>query len=417
MGSGPHTKSRKEIRMKIDSQKAREIDAYLESHPDARVGRWNIEIGGRKRVLDYYSFPTDLLCYNANNGRLGIDRRQWEEDNGRALDGRLAGDATIIHEMLLNLDPDKTAVLTKDLHQKGQMEPGVITHDGVVINGNRRMAVLELLHRDEPSGKWKVLEAVRLPAEIGEQDLWKIEAGLQLSKDKVAEYHPVNELLKIKEGIDRRLSPEEVAAAMYAWKADEIKVALERLALIDRFLEFFGQPGNYGVIKTFGLHEYFIDIQKYVIGPRRHRGKLTGRDKQQRLQYTFALIRAGILMQSSGKRRRKGFTHWDIRNLDKVFSDAHSKAAFVEHLEETKDMRSVPEEAVVEDLRDAVEILRMREERDQPVRLIEKAINALESIDRESEHFYDERVEQAIERLLELAQGIQQQVAKQQVDQ
>lgn len=403
--------------MKIESQRAKAIDGYIESHREARVGRRPIAIGGEKRWLDLYRFPVHLLCYNANNGRLGIERRKWEEENGRPLDGQLPEDANIVRDMLLKLDPPRTEVLKEDLRQKGQMEPGVITYDGIVINGNRRMAVFELLHQKEPTGKWRYLEAVRLPPEISEQDLWKIEAGLQLSRDMVLEYHPVDALLKIKEGIDRGLSPDEVAAAMYAWKADEVKVALKRLKLIDNFLHSWGQAGEYGVIKKFRLSEYFIDIQKYVIGPRRHRPKLARREEAQRLQYTFALIRASCLMPSKGKGARKGITHWDIRKLDKVFSDPHARAAFVGSFKGAKKLHNVPPEVVIDGFRDADEVLRMREDRDKPVRLIEKAIKALESIDRESAHFHGEHVRQAADRLSKLLQGIQEQLAEQQVDQ
>lgn len=403
--------------MKIQSQRAKEIDAYLVSHSGAEIGKWPIEISGEKNVLPFYRFPIELLTYNANNGRLAMDVREWEQTNGRKLDGRQPEDAAIIREMLQGLDQDKTSMLAKDLHNKGQMEPGAITHDGIVINGNRRMAVLELLHQEEPTGKWRFLEAVRLPPEISERDLWRIEAGLQLSKDKVAEYHPVNELLKIKEGIDRGLSPDEVAAAMYAWQANEVKEALDRLKLIDDFLVFFGQKGNYGVIKKFGLHEYFIDIQKRVIAPAARNGQ-TKRDQQKRVKYAFALVRASIL--TPGQRGRKSITHWDIRKLDKIYADAHARAAFVEPLETVKQLHKVAPQEVIDGFNDAVDILRMREERDQPVRLVEKAISALESIDRESEHFCEERVRQAIQRLSALVEAIKQrlieQPAKPQVD-
>jgi hypothetical protein len=395
--------------MRIQSQRAREIDAYLKSHPEAEVGKWPIEIAGVKEILPFFRFPIELLTYNANNGRLAMDIREWEQTNGRKLDGRRPEDGVIIRDMLQGLDQDKTSVLSKDLHQKGQMEPGVVTHDGVVINGNRRMAVLELLHQEEPTGKWRFLEAVRLSPTISERDLWRVEAGLQLSKDKVAEYHPVNELLKIKEGIDRGLSPEEVAAAMYAWKADEIEEALERLRLIDDFLVFFGQKGNYGIIKRFGLHEYFIDIQKRVIAPAVRNGE-PAREQQKRVKYAFALIRASILPHD--RQRRKSITHWDIRKLDRVYTDAHARATFVEPLAEVKELHKVPPEAVINGFNDAIDILRMREERDQPVRLIEKAINALQNIDRQSQHFYDERVRQAMERLSALVQIIEQQLAE-----
>ena len=395
--------------MQLSSERARLID----EHPSlaTEVGKWPMEIGGVKTVLPFFAFPTDILCYNANNGRLAMDRRQWEADNGRRLDGCSREDAAILREMLLTLDEDKTLGLKEDIRKKGQMEPGVISHDGVVINGNRRMAVIEELHGEEPTGKWETLEAVRLPKGISEKDLWKIEAGLQLSKDRVAEYHPVNELLKIKEGVDRALVPEEVAAAMYGWKAEDVTDALERLDLIDSFLAFFGQGGNYGAIKKFGLHEYFVDIQRRVIDPAKRRG-IRKQDIAERVSYAFALIRAGILMQSRGTSRRKGFTHWDIRNLDRVFEDAHAREAFTEQLKAAEDMREVSEEEVVEGFRDAAEILGMTEQRDRPMRLIEKAISALESINTDSEHFRCAEVREAMERLSAVVRVVQDRLAE-----
>lgn len=69
--------------MNINSERANAIDAYLGSHPDAEVGRWPLEIGGRKEILPFYRIPIkDLLCYNVNNGRLAMDVREWEKVNG-----------------------------------------------------------------------------------------------------------------------------------------------------------------------------------------------------------------------------------------------------------------------------------------------------------------------------------------------
>jgi hypothetical protein len=401
--------------MNIQSQRAKDIDAYIESHDDVKIGNWPVEIAGQKQILPYYKFPLKLLRYNVNNGRLAMERQQWEKDQGRALDLSQPDDVMVIRDILLGLDRDQTEALKKDLSQKGQMEPGVITHNGVVINGNRRMALLEVLHESEPTGRWKCLEAVRLPATISQSDLWKIEAGLQLSKGKITEYHPVNELLKIKQGIDAGLSPEEVAAAMYGRTVDEVKKALERLELIDNFLLFWGKGGTYGLIKTFGLHEYFVDIQNNII-PQWEREGLPNRQRHDQLTYAFALIRAGVLFAQRGqadKRKKKGITHWDIRDLRKIFSDAHAKDAFLEHLGKTKaeQLRSISEATVIEDFRSAQDVLSMREQRDQPIKLIERATKALESIDRESRHFREERVKQAIAKLLQLIQDIDQELA------
>ena len=395
--------------MKIQSERAREIDAYIETHPEAKVANWQIEIAGVKEILPFYKFPLRLLRYNANNGRLAMDKQQWERENERSLDACQPDDAAIIRKLLLDLDPEKTKVLKEDLHKKGQMEPGVISHDGFVINGNRRMAVLEELHSQEPTGKWETLDAMRLPPTISDKDLWKIEAGLQLSKDKIAEYHPVNELLKIKQGLATGLRPKEIAAAMYGRTLEEVEDAMRRLELIESFLEFFGGPGNYGVIKHFGLHEYFKDIQKYVVASAKRRG-LSKSQLAKDLHYTFALLRAHILESKRADKKKGGITHWDVRKLGKIFPDPFASDAYLEHLKEAKSLSDVPTDTVIEDFQNAVEVVAMQEQRDQPVRLIEKAIRSLESIDRRSEHFHEGRVTEAIEKLLKLVHEIQQEL-------
>jgi hypothetical protein len=401
--------------MNIQSERAQQIDLYIQknynlSHQEE--GRWPIEISGLKVILPFYKFPISLLNYNVNNGRLAMEVRDWEIKNERILNANLENDAAIIRDLLLSLDKIQTDLLEKDLENKGQMEPGVITHDGYVINGNRRMAILEKLHQNTATGKWEYLEAVRLPPTISQKDLWKIEAGLQLSKDKVAEYHPVNELLKIKQGIDAGLKPKEVAAAMYGRTEIEIGEALERLELIDEFLDFFGQHENYGLIKKFGLHEHFIDIQKTILSVGKRKG-LPRRERQLNLEMAFALIRASILVQNQldqSKRRKKGITHWDIREFGKVIEDSNAKGTYKEYLTKNgktlKDIRSVQPEMVIEGFKAAKEVIENKEDRDKPVLLIEKAIKALESIDRNSEHFHGDRVKKSLDRLLEKAREL-----------
>lgn len=396
--------------MKIQSERAKEIDAYINTHPDAKQGDWPIAIAGEKEILPFYRFPIGLLRYNANNGRMAMEVREWEEKN-RTLDACQPDDVTVIRKMLLKLDLEKTKVLKDDLRKKGQMEPGVITHDGFVINGNRRMAVLEELHREEPTGKWKFLEGVRLSPTVSEKDLWKIEAGLQLSQDKVADYHPVNELLKIKQGMATRLTLEEVTAAMYGRTVNWVKDAIDRLEMIENFLQFFGQPGNYGLIKKLGLHEYFVDIQKSVV-PAAIREGLPKRQIAKRLYYAFALIRAHVRLQSKKvDKKQRGITHWDVRKLGKIFSDARAEAALLEHLGKAKKIHDVPEDIVIEDFHDADEVIDMK--RYQPVRLIEKAIKALESIDRQNEQFRKESVKEAIAKLSKLVEDIERELTEQ----
>ncbi len=396
--------------MNIESERTKELQAYISKNFDAKLGEWPLEVDGNVGRYPFYRLPVSLLRYNVNNGRLAMEVREWMNTHHRTLDANDPDDAKEIRNLLLSLDEKDTNILKIDLNSKGQIEPGVITHDGYVINGNRRMAILHSLHEEMPSGKWEYLDAILLPPNISEKSLWKIEAGLQLSKDKIAEYHPVNELLKIKQGIDAGLKPIEVATAMYGRTEEEIESALERLELIDEFLDFFGQPSNYGLIKKFGMHEHFIDVQKTVLGPAK-RQSLPKREIHKHLGGAFALMRAGILIQSDvKKKRKKGVTHWDIRALGKIYGDTDAQLEYMNHLvtpnKEKGNLSSIDPEIIIEGFDFAQEVLSNKENRDRPLKLIEKAIKAIESIDRNNKHLKEDRVASAIARLQKLVTNL-----------
>ena len=176
-----------EVTMEIVSERSLQIQEFVNSVSEDNIEKWPIEIRGKKEKLNYYNFPIKLLRYNVNNGRLAMEVGQWVQENGRQLDSSFPEDAKTIRDLILSLDEAKTKELREDLLKVGQMEPGAITHDGVVINGNRRMALMEYLHEEiDSSGKWLYLDAILLPPDISQPEQWKIEAGLQLSKDKVA---------------------------------------------------------------------------------------------------------------------------------------------------------------------------------------------------------------------------------------
>jgi hypothetical protein len=390
----------------LTSIKADEISSYFNANPDAKIGNWPLEIGGVKKILPYYRVPIKYLVFNVDNGRLAMEVREWQKNNNRALDANQPEDAKVICELLLNLDKTQTDLLLDDLESKGQMEPGVITNDGIVINGNRRMALLEQLQKKTPTGKWDYLEAVRLEPNVSQQDLWKIEAGLQLSKDKKAEYHPVNELLKIKQGIQAGLNSKQIAAAMYGKTEIEINEDIERLELIEDFLSFMKQEMNYGLIKKFGYHEYFIDIQKNLLNAWKRKG-VRSQDRQKKLLFVFALLRANIkLLGNDSRKKKKGLTHWDIRELGKIFDDPSAEATFEEHLKKSttkqSDLLSVDPEIIFEDFRGAKEVIENREDRDKPIILIDKAIKALQSIDTKSIHNRGDSIKAKLNQLREI---------------
>jgi hypothetical protein len=367
--------------MAIHSKRAEQIDAYIDSHKTSCIkGKQKVEIKGKIEFLYSYMLPLNLLQYNHENRRFNLEIQEFETQIGRTLDPEDKEDVKKIKELLLQ-DKIEAEKLYYDLKQLGeQREVAAITHDGIVVNGNRRMATIEELHIESPS-KWDELWVIRLPEDISEKDLWKIEAGLQLSKEKVAEYGPVNNLLMIFEGHKAGLSHSEIAASMYGWSEEQVRTDLERLGLIDIFLQFLGQPKNYGVIKRFQLSEHFIDIQKGLVKKLKDSGA-PKKELMKKLEIVFLFLRARITKPDS-----ISISHYDVRNICKILQDQKASDALTDTFEKYKDIRQIPIEKLVDNLDTACDVKKNREDELKPGKLIDRAISALNGIDRKGKHF------------------------------
>lgn len=367
--------------MPTNSKRAQEIDAYISNHDCAR-GKQKVVINGQVRPLESYSIPWIHLQYNHENSRFNLEIAEEETRIGRKLDPTDSDDVKKIKELLL-LDENEAKKLKDDLVKIGeQTEVAAITFDGIVVNGNRRMATLEKLHEDEPTGKWENLWVVRLPHDISESDLWKIEAGMQLSKAKVADYGPVNNLLMIAEGKKAGLSNAEIAASMYGWTEKQVAIDLERLNLIEVFLDFFGQPRNFGLIKKFRLHQHFIELQKSLVDPLNSSG-VSAREKIRKLHTAFLYLRGTILQPET-----LSITYHQVRSLGKILQDPDATSALEDSFSSyKKDVRKVPFEKLAENFDKAVDVRKDKSDKDKPGKLVDRAITALNNIDRTSAHY------------------------------
>ena len=66
-----------------------------------------------------------------------------------------------------------------ELEEQGQIDPGLITRDGLLVNGNTRAAaLLQLSHIERAKG----IKVAVLPPGIGEDDILDLELNLQMVK-------------------------------------------------------------------------------------------------------------------------------------------------------------------------------------------------------------------------------------------
>ena len=218
---------------------------------------------GKKRELPVYRIPIKHLYFSIENGRYADKMIQLHADHPEAdIDPKKAKWRDEIWKMLKGEYPgtekDKEAFQTfkEDIEAREQLNPGVALYDGGVLDGNRRFAALrELQETQKNSTRFDYFDAVILDADVGEEDRWRIEAGLQIGRDEKLDYSPINRLLKIKQGLDlfkKSGKPEQIIAhTLIGIPESEIKWDIDKIRLIDAYLDFLKRPGQYQLVGGF----------------------------------------------------------------------------------------------------------------------------------------------------------------------
>lgn len=165
--------------------------------------RESLKIEWRNQPLniEVIDMPTDSLYYNPGTHRI---RAQRSHDPGldRTLDANpWSPESQDYLHFLLKAKPSKPdetdpefEELKKSIKGFGQNDPGLITRDGVLVNGNTRRAALKEL------GQQTIRVGV-LPGDCTWADISAVELSLQLRKDHRRDYSYINRLLAIEEQV------------------------------------------------------------------------------------------------------------------------------------------------------------------------------------------------------------------------
>jgi len=247
--------------MRINSQNTKKIDSYIRDYKTQADlnDTEKVRIQSKVTKIPIYRLPIDHLYYNVENGRFAKEYLNIKKKLKRELSSENPDDVKEIEKMLEAQSPSKTLWLKDDIKTMGQQEAGIITHDGFVINGNRRMCVLNILAKE--NSDYGYMNVARLPDNVGEDDIYKIELGKQMARDQKLDYGPINELLKIEHGIKSKLTPEQIAVTI-GYTKEEIEEKMERLELIREYLDFIGQPDNFEAVED--INDHFIDLENHL---------------------------------------------------------------------------------------------------------------------------------------------------------
>ncbi|MFB9684656.1 transcriptional regulator [Amycolatopsis plumensis] len=205
----------------------------------------SVEWRGNQVHLDVIQMTVGDLYYNPATHRVRAQR-----SHDPKLDQLVESDpwSTESQEYLgyllqaLPVDPSKTdpafEELLGSLKQYGQTDPGLITRDGILVNGNTRRAALLKV-----GGPQQPIRVAVLPASCDWSDIQDVELSLQLRREHRRDYSYINRLLAIDELVSQGV-PLPVIASTFrttvaACKQDQwvfscIKSMVERSEVVGR---------------------------------------------------------------------------------------------------------------------------------------------------------------------------------------
>ncbi len=159
----------------------------------------------------------------------------------------------LLHRFLLDKARDPGGPVLQELERQGlQTEPLLITADGLLINGNRRLAAMRQLLAQDPArfASFAEITAAVLPADAGSVDLDAIEAALQMAPETKLAYGWINRRLKLRRQRDDLKLPLQTILDAYRMPGPiQLDREIEELALAEDYLaDYCDAPGLYSLV-------------------------------------------------------------------------------------------------------------------------------------------------------------------------
>lgn len=244
-------------------------------------------VKGRYQEFPVARVPQAALIYRFDNGRLAAELEEHVARVANPLKELRAAQETpavqrLLHGLLLKKAEDQRGPIFAELERLGQQtEPLLVLFDGVVVNGNRRLAAMrELIGRDAARyAAFAEIAVTVLPEGTEADEIEYVEAALQMAPETKLGYGWLDRRLKLRRQRDvLRLPVEQIMDAYRIADSSEIQRELGELELAEAFLATYkGEPSRYSAIAEegplfVGLREQLAKLSE----PRRSFWRLAG---------------------------------------------------------------------------------------------------------------------------------------------
>ncbi len=229
----------------------------------------------QKAQLKLVRVDKDILVYRMENFRTYIDQHTYIIQNSRSQDFFLTGQENesvqqLQHEILVALAKkgrvESVTPVYDVLKAEKQREPILITHQGVVVNGNRRLAAMRDLYDENntTNSEFSHIDCLVLPTDTTPDEIVDIEARLQAKPETKLDYDWIGDCLLVQKLIDLRRTPNQIAERLNR-RPQELKNSLAALAEANVYLkDWANAEGDYTRVRD--AEQFFKDMPGSIQG-------------------------------------------------------------------------------------------------------------------------------------------------------
>jgi len=246
----------------------------IENIEDRKIERKSIEWNGELTPMDVFLIPIEYLVYNKYNGRI-LSRTKSLEAQKTNIDVETTEGNNKIQNLLFESHPARNKKTEINIRTYGQKEVGIITKDGIVIDGNRRLMFLNRIVQNPDkvtnSERFKNFKAVILPVTLAEaaDEIRKLETTYQMGEDEKLGYNPIEKYLKAQELQNNKVSIDCISDWMGEPK-EKIEKYLQTMKTMDNYLEYLEYERQYTQLD--GREDWFLSLSKWTNNFRREGG-------------------------------------------------------------------------------------------------------------------------------------------------
>lgn len=413
--------------------------AEIQSHSPEAVNALKLPYQGETRAFNVYKIPLEFLVFNKDNGRIASLVKSYIREH-QAIDVETEEGSALIAKFLYSAHEDRNKITREDIINNGQLQYGIVTSDGVIVDGNRRVTLLIRIANDPKvqqsiRDRSKFFLAAILPEEANPKDILRLETQFQMGADGKVDYNPIEKYLHAVDMLNKGFTVNEIKSYMGFKKLTDVTQAIEIVKLMDEYLAAYDYEGIYTQIPS-GAEDRLLKLNDAI--KKIKEGGIPwiptdGKDEVitdlKTICYDF--IRLGEHNQEEYRAIMQG-------NYSFLANEAIWRQFVKSYFDEVDE---VPEETSTEEVletsksdEDSTRLLRARDnkwkstvkevvseayteskislennkDKDEPLKLLKKAINALSSINHETIRTAENKAElvQKVEEILELIKGI-----------